>query len=246
MFVTVSVSHILRPLSLTQHDDPDFRAALNARYGLVPALALIHTPGFQDLTAQQAVPEGQSLGVKRLAIFFSDLRNSTAFYRRYGDATAYRLVCEHFKVMFAAVARHHGTAVKTIGDGVMGVFTNLLDALRSLAEVQVGLASLNARSGIPVEDQLVLKAGLHLGPCIVVTLNGRLDYFGETVNIAARLSASSAGYDLILSHALLAEAAACVLAEELGQLQPLAASLRGLPETFELHRLIFSTNAARP
>jgi len=33
VFVTVSVSHILRPLSLTQHDDPDFRAALNARYG---------------------------------------------------------------------------------------------------------------------------------------------------------------------------------------------------------------------
>jgi class 3 adenylate cyclase len=29
--------------------------------------------------------------------------------------------------------------------------------------------------------------GLHIGPCLVVTLNGRLDYFGEMVNIAARL-----------------------------------------------------------
>ncbi len=240
VLVTVSVSAALRPLSPTQRDDLDFRAAIDARHGMVSALALINTPGFQELATQRTLPEGQSLGVKRLAIFFSDLRSSTAFYHKYGDAAAYRHVCEHFKVVFAAVARHHGTAVKTIGDGVMGVFADPLDALRSLAETQVGLADLNDRAGLPVEDRLVLKAGLHLGPCVVVTLNGRLDYFGETVNIAARLSALSAGNDLVLSHAFLADAAACALAEELGQLRPLAANLRGLPEAFELHRLIFA------
>lgn len=142
--------------------------------------------------------------------------------------------------MSAAGARHHGPVVKTIGDGMMGVFTDPLDALRSLAEAQVGLTSLNDQAGLTGEDRLVLKAGLHLGPCVVVTLNGRPDYFGETVNIAARLSALSAGYDLVLSHTFLADAAVRALAEELGQLQPFAASLRGLPDTFELHRLIFA------
>jgi class 3 adenylate cyclase len=44
-----------------------------------------------------------------------------------------------------------------------------------------------------------LKAGLHTGPCIAVTLNDRLDYFGSTVNLAARLEALSTGNDVIIS-----------------------------------------------
>ena len=46
---------------------------------------------------------------------------------------------------------------------------------------------------------LALKAGLHTGPCIAVTLNDRLDYFGSTVNMAARLEGLSSGLDVILS-----------------------------------------------
>jgi class 3 adenylate cyclase len=46
---------------------------------------------------------------------------------------------------------------------------------------------------------LQLKAGLHTGPCIAVTLNDRLDYFGSTVNLAARLEALSSGNDVIIS-----------------------------------------------
>ena len=46
------------------------------------------------------------------------------------------------------------------------------------------------------------KAGIHFGPCIVVTLNERLDYFGSTVNIAARLGALSQGGELIISESV--------------------------------------------
>ena len=49
---------------------------------------------------------------------------------------------------------------------------------------------------------LTLKAGIHSGPCIAVTLNDRLDYFGSTVNIAARLESLSTGNDVIISRAL--------------------------------------------
>jgi class 3 adenylate cyclase len=47
-----------------------------------------------------------------------------------------------------------------------------------------------------------LKAGLHTGPCIAVTLNDRLDYFGSTVNLAARLEAQSTGDDVVVSAAV--------------------------------------------
>ena len=48
---------------------------------------------------------------------------------------------------------------------------------------------------------LCLKAGIHVGPCIAVTLNDRLDYFGSTVNLAARLEGQSSGDDVVISAA---------------------------------------------
>ncbi len=236
--VAVSVNETLRRLSPTRRLDPVFRELVNARFGRVPALALINVPTFRELVSQQALPEGQWLGVKRLTICFSDLRGSTALYHQVGDAQAYHWVCEHFKVLFDAAARHKGTAVKTIGDGVMGVFADPRDALRSIADALAGLAELNTRLGLTGDDGLTLKVGLHAGPCIVVTLNGRLDYFGETVNIAARLGELAKGNDVVLSHAILDDSQTCALAEGLGQVQPLTARLRGLPKDFELHHLI--------
>ena len=53
---------------------------------------------------------------------------------------------------------------------------------------------------------LQLKAGLHTGPCIAVTLNDRLDYFGSTVNLAARLEALSSGMDVIISRSVFEDA----------------------------------------
>ncbi len=236
--VTVSVTENLRRLSPAGREDATFRVLVDARHGRVPALALINLPLFRELITDQTLPEGQSLGVKQLTIFFSDLRGSTAFYHKFGDAEAYRLVCEHFKIVFAATRQCNGTAVKTLGDGVMGVFGNTPDALRAIAETLTGLADLNDRAGLTGEDRLTLKVGLHRGPCIVVTLNGRLDYFGETVNIAARLSALAGGNDVILTQALLADADTGALVESLGEVLPLSANLKGLPDQFALHRLI--------
>jgi class 3 adenylate cyclase len=240
--VTVSVSEKIRPLSPAKRDDMLFRTLVDEKYGPVSGFRLINLPAFRELLTRQILPEGQSLGVKRLAVFFSDLRGSTALYERVGDAQAYAWVCEHFRVIFDAATRNHGTAVKTIGDGVMGVFADPKDALQGLAEVLRDLKAMNGKAGLTDENQLILKVGMHVGPCIVVTLNGRLDYFGKTVNVAARLSELSTGGDLVLSHAVLAQPDICHLAEEVGQIFPLAARLRGLQEPFALHRLVIPSS----
>src|SRR5437867_12784971 len=54
---------------------------------------------------------------------------------------------------------------------------------------------------------LHLKAGLHMAPCIAVTLNDRLDYFGSTVNLAARLEGQSTGDDVVISSAVYSDPA---------------------------------------
>jgi len=49
------------------------------------------------------------------------------------------------------------------------------------------------------EDPIILKIGLYSGPAIAVNSNDWLDYFGRTVNIAARIQGESVGNDIVCS-----------------------------------------------
>lgn len=152
---------------------------------------------FRDLFSSEALRPGDQISVGTLTVLFTDLRNSTRLYRDIGDATAFGRVMNHFDVLKRAIAEADGAVVKTIGDAVMGVFRNPAAALTAMLRAQEELAA-------PPEgtDPLVLKAGLHIGPCIAVTLNDRLDYFGSTVNMAARLEGLSTGNDVVISAAV--------------------------------------------
>lgn len=149
---------------------------------------------FRDLFATEALRPGEQISVGTLTVLFTDLRHSTQLYREIGDATAFGRVMNHFDVLKKAIAEHDGALVKTIGDAVMAVFRSPANALIAMIEAQQILA-VPPKGGVP----LALKAGLHSGPCIAVTLNDRLDYFGSTVNMAARLECQSSGADVIIS-----------------------------------------------
>lgn len=118
-------------------------------------------------------------------------------YREIGDATAFGRVMNHFDILRQAIADEDGALVKTIGDAVMAVFRHPAAALRAMLRAQQLLAL--PEDGHP---PLTLKAGIHVGPCIAVTLNERLDYFGSTVNLAARLEGQSTGDDVVISSAV--------------------------------------------
>ncbi len=148
---------------------------------------------FRDLFATEALRPGEQISVGTLTVLFTDLKNSTRMYREIGDATAFGHVMNHFDVLKEIIAAHDGALVKTIGDAVMAVFRQPSAALRAMLDAQQRLADPNTR------QPLSLKAGLHVGPCIAVTLNERLDYFGSTVNLAARLEGHSTGQDIVIS-----------------------------------------------
>ncbi len=155
---------------------------------------------FRDLFATEALRPGEQISVGTLTVLFTDLKNSTRLYREIGDATAFGRVMNHFDVLKHAIAEHDGALVKTIGDAVMAVFRRPANALRAMVDAQTRLR--NPPDGLL---PLTLKAGLHTGPCIAVTLNDRLDYFGSTVNLAARLEGQSTGDDVIISSAVYAD-----------------------------------------
>ena len=167
---------------------------------------------FRDLFSDQVLRPGDEVAVKRIALMFTDLRGSTALYRGIGDARAYRLVREHFALLAAKVRDHDGAIVKTIGDAVMAAFIRPADALAAALEIQREVEAFNA--GRP-ETPIRVKLGLHEGPCIAVTLNDRLDYFGSTVNLAARLQGESQGGDIVLSRPMAEDPAVADLIRDL-------------------------------
>jgi len=147
---------------------------------------------FRDLFATEVVRAGEEISIGSVVLMFTDLRDSTRMYRRIGDASAFGRVREHFEILEKAVAEEGGGIVKTMGDAVMATFRQPISALKAVWKAQ----SVIAERGEPM---LWLKVGLHKGPCIVVNLNDRLDYFGSTVNITARLPNFSQGGELIFT-----------------------------------------------
>jgi class 3 adenylate cyclase len=154
---------------------------------------------FRRLFRSERVDEKEGLGIRQVTLLFTDLKGSTAMYERLGDLNAYALVREHFALLSATVQEHSGAIVKTIGDAVMAVFSTPTDAVSAALHILSEIERYNAEHGAP---GFILKIGVHCGPSIAVTLNENLDYFGQTVNVAARVQSLADAGEICLSEAL--------------------------------------------
>ena len=144
---------------------------------------MLLTPSFGELYKTQLVDEGESLKVSDMTYLFTDLKQSTPLYESVGDVNAYFLVRQHFEILNKIIRERSGTIIKTIGDAVMAGFERPQDAVRASIEMIEELSRFNQTASRP----LGLKVGVHRGRAIAVTLNDRIDYFGQDVNIAARV-----------------------------------------------------------
>jgi class 3 adenylate cyclase len=147
---------------------------------------------FRDLFSSEVFRPGEEISIGATTLMFTDLRGSTKLYREIGDATAFSRVREHFEILERVISAEGGSVVKTIGDAVMATFRSPGAAIRAIWDVQ---KELTARG----EPLLLIKVGIHQGPCIAVNLNDRLDYFGSTVNITSRLPGFSSGGEVVFT-----------------------------------------------
>src|SRR6185369_3069541 len=111
-------------------------------------------------------------------------------------------------------------------------------------EIQREVAAFNRTHPVGgSDDAIAIKLGLHQGACIVVTFNERLDYFGSTVNLAARLQGQSKGGDIVLSTELAADPAVAPILAQLETegipTQLDQAALKGFERPLPFHRLNF-------
>ncbi len=122
---------------------------------------------------------------------FADLVGFTALSIEHGDEEAADVATRFQREVRAMSARHGATVVKSLGDGAMVRADDAGDAVR------LGLELTNGLDGLPP-----VRVGLNTGPA--VERDG--DFFGSTVNLAARLFQAARGGEVLLTEATRAAA----------------------------------------
>ncbi len=150
---------------------------------------------FRDLFAEEYVATDVQLAVGEQSILFTDIVGSTRFYVDRGDPGAFMEVKKHFVEVYDLVKRHHGAVVKTIGDAAMASFSSPIDAVAAARAIHDCFS--DERPDTPIR----VRASINTGPCIAVRLNSNIDYFGTTVNLAAKLQACAGAGDIAMSQA---------------------------------------------
>lgn len=192
---------------------------------------------FRDLFSSEVLSPGQNIGIGHVTILFTDLIGSTSLYENIGDSRAYGQVRNHFDFLQQLIAKNSGSVIKTIGDAVMAVFHLPSDGLKAALDIQKELAEFNKS----VNENFALRIGLHSGPAIAVNSNNRLDYFGRTINIAARIESQGSGGDIILSRDDFEQKNLSTLLQGAGiELSFFSAVLKGIEGPMELVRITFN------
>ncbi len=199
---------------------------------MLSAKRLLSTQTFRDLFRSEKVPIDESLQLRDLTFLFTDLQGSTAMYDRIGDATAYNLVRLHFDTLEDAVREAGGAVVKTVGDAVMATFTEPADGLRAAIAMVARLEAHNRSAS----TALGLRVGLHRGPAISVTLNDQVDYFGQTVNIAARVEGLASAGEVALSEEVFRDPAVAAMLEG-RPVERVKGLMKGVQDEIPVYRL---------
>ena len=114
-------------------------------------------------------------------ILFADLRGSTGLYESIGNTEASQLVTQSVTLLARIVQISRGHLVKTLGDGLMATFTDPVFAVQAAREMHEALD----RIGDVGNHMIGLKLQVGVARGEVVEISG--DYFGDAVNVAARL-----------------------------------------------------------
>ncbi len=218
-----------------KNDSGEGRHAQLQRAGWVVDAATAHHVAtmseFRRLFGAEALRPGLALRVAQVAILFSDICGSTALYARVGDAAAFGLVIDCISFGTAIVERHRGTVVKTIGDALMAAFIDPKDAAAAGAEMIVQWPEFVR--GHALATSIELKVGAFAGPCTIVKANDVLDYFGQTVNAAARIQHLAGARELVLGEALAESLEDTSRVEEV---EAFAAKVKGIDEALRVVR----------
>jgi class 3 adenylate cyclase len=208
---------------------------IGKRKPFLTAKRMLTNQTFRDVYKADNLNIDQRLKITSLTFLFTDLKGSTALYERVGDLAAFDLVRAHFHALLEIISSEKGAVVKTIGDAVMATFIRPEHALAAGLRMRAAMKRLNAERGT---EDLIVKIGIHEGPCLAVMLNERQDYFGQTVNIAARVQSLSTSQEIHITGPIIdSPAVATILAREAIKPIQKQAALRGIADKIVVYEI---------
>jgi class 3 adenylate cyclase len=219
------------PLWINNFVPDDDMQAIQLR-PFVSGKKLLTTQTFRNLFRSEVIHTDEGIGVQDITFLFTDLKGSTAMYDQVGDAKAYFLVRQHFETLNRVVAQNSGAVVKTIGDAVMATFMNPADAVKAAVEMLRDIDEFNQG----ITEDLILKIGIHRGHSIVVTLNDRLDYFGQTVNIASRVQGLADAGEIYITDEAFDYPGVNAIVEQY-ECVPMQADVKGVRSQLKVHKI---------
>ncbi|MEY2475585.1 MAG: adenylate cyclase [Actinomycetota bacterium] len=122
-----------------------------------------------------------------LTVVFTDLEGFTRFTAEKGDDEASKLLTRHHRTVGPVVRSRGGRVVKRLGDGLLLTFPEPEAAVLACVEMVAAQPA-----------PLRLRAGAHRGDVVVT----RDDVIGHTVNVAARVTESAKGGEILVTTAV--------------------------------------------
>jgi len=175
-----------------------------------------------------AHPHGDLMDTGLVTFLFTDIESSTRLWEQDGGAMS-RALAAHDRQAEQAVGAHRGSIVKRTGDGIHAVFTDPIAAIEAAVTMQQGLADALQTHGV----DLRLRCGMHVG--VAEPRDG--DWFGTSVNRAARIMSAAYGGQVLLSHAVM-ELARDRLPAAVSLLDLGSVRLRGLAEPERVYQVV--------
>lgn len=156
------------------------------------------------------------------AIMFTDIVGSTKMTAELGDAMAVEVFKAHDAILRRCLEQHHGSEVKHLGDGIMASFDDVGASVVCAIQIQDELKTYGEKSHTPVR----VRIGIHAGEPV----SDSDDLFGQAVQLASRICATTPGDSIFVSNEVKDACADTNLKFESKGVE----SLKGFPEPVQL------------
>lgn len=133
---------------------------------------------------------------RNITILFTDIKGSTSYFERYGDAAGLLMVSTCNNALGEITRQHGGKVIKEIGDAVMASFEDCAESVRASIKMQKAIYADSLTK--PEQDRVSIRIGLNYGPGIVKPD----DVFGDVVNVASRVESVGSPEQIVISDAL--------------------------------------------
>ena len=141
------------------------------------------------------------MAMAQVTLVVAQVDDASALFRELGDSKAFPVAARFFDQVAALAREYGGALMKRFGGLVVAAFE------RPVPAVEAALALQAAIDAHPVTAGLRCRIGVHRGPMMALTQGGRLDYFGQNVELALSVAASAPPAVVALTSAVCQDAA---------------------------------------